>query len=372
MVSNSGLRPLGLRPAFGEHAWPLSRLASAAFCLSLALTVSLLRPADLRAQSSGNSQQGAADTNPGEAQAPANPSTTSDDPQSAGTQNPPASPGAGQTTATQKPAAKAAPSAQELANQVNNPAAPVTFIQFRDILAPNVPGANGATNSLQMQPVLPIGPFKAFPFVQLVKMTMPLYVAVPGSVDPALQQFGANGIGDLQFFDLVTIKQSWGRWGVGPTLVFPTATGNALGAGKWQAGPSVALIYTGIKNLTAGLIVQNPISYAGSPNRPSVNQMIITPTFTFNLKEGWFVGLSDYNFSFNWENGGAGTVPLGVQFGKVVTLGKQPFAMSFEAGGTAVRPAGTVNPGWIFGFEISPIFNFHIGPGEVVKARKQN
>ena len=46
--------------------------------------------------------------------------------------------------------------------------------------------------------------------------------------------------------------------------------------------------------------------------------MIITPTFTFNLKEGWFVGFSDYNFSFNWESGGAVTVPLGVQVGKVI------------------------------------------------------
>jgi len=52
-------------------------------------------------------------------------------------------------------------------------------------------------------------------------------------------------------------------------------------------------------SLTGGAIIQNPISYAGYPDRPGVNNMIITPTFTFNLKEGWFVGLSDYNFSFN-------------------------------------------------------------------------
>ena len=39
-----------------------------------------------------------------------------------------------------------------------------------------------------------------------------------------------------------------------------------------QAGPSVALIYTSIKNLGTGAIVQNPIS-----NRPDVNNMINTP-----------------------------------------------------------------------------------------------
>ena len=274
------------------------------------------------------------------------------------------------STAQKTTAATAtSPSAQDLANQVNNPAAPVTFIQFRNILVPAVPGTNGVTNSLQMQPVLPIGPFKSFPWVQLVKITMPLYVAVPGAVD--LQQFGATGVGDLQVFDLVSVKQSWGRWGFGPALVFPTASANLTGAGKWQVGPAIAAVYTGVKNLTVGAVVQNPISCAGDSTRPNVNNMLITPTLTFNLKDGWFVGESDYNWSFNWESSGAATIPLGVQVGKVVTIGRQPVSLSVEAGGTAVRPSGTPNPGWIWGFELSPIFNFHVGPGEKVKVRKQ-
>jgi hypothetical protein len=279
----------------------------------------------------------------------------------------------GQTPATQKTAitTAASPSAQDLANQVNNPAAPVTFIQFRDILVPVVPGTNGVTNSLQMQPVLPIGPFKSFPFVQLVKITMPLYVAVPGSAD--LQKFGVTGVGDLQVFDLLSIKQSWGRWGFGPALVFPTASARVIGSGKYQAGPAFAAIYTGVKNLTVGAVVQNPISYAGDPTRSNVNNMLITPTLTYNLKDGWFAGLSDYNWSFNWENDGAATIPLGVQVGKVVTIGRQPVSLSVEVGGTAVRPEGTPNPGWILGFELSPIFNFHVGPHDEtkIKARKQ-
>ena len=266
-------------------------------------------------------------------------------------------------------------SAQELANQVNNPAAPVTFIQFRNILLPSYPGLKGAINSLQLQPVLPIGPFQSFPYVQLLKITFPMATSTPGAA-PSVGCIGCGsgtqgvtGTGDMQLFDLVTFKQSWGRWGVGPILVFPTASQTILGAGKWQAGPSVAVIYTGIKNLTAGFVLQNPISYAGAANRPAVNQTIITPTFTFNLKDGWYVGMTDYNFSFNWENGGAPTIPLGMQVGKVVRIGKQPISMSIEAGGAAARPSGMPNPGLILGFEVSPIFNFHLGPGQKLKVR---
>ena len=72
---------------------------------------------------------------------------------------------ANQTSGQPPPGAQegASVSAQELANQVNNPAAPVTFVQFRDILIPSFPGFKGALNSLQMQPVLPIGPVSVLP-----------------------------------------------------------------------------------------------------------------------------------------------------------------------------------------------------------------
>ena len=43
--------------------------------------------------------------------------------------------------------------------------------------------------------------------------------------------------------------------------------------------------------------------------------------------------------------------------------------LDHEAGGAAARPSGVPNPGLILGFEVSPIFNFHVGPGEKVKVR---
>jgi hypothetical protein len=260
-------------------------------------------------------------------------------------------------------------SPQEIANQVNNPAAPVTFIQFRQVLVPKIPGTNGAASSLQIQPVLPVGPFASVPFVQLIKVTLPLYVNNPGIGNTPTEATPDSGLGDMQLFDLVSIKQSWGRWGFGPALVFPTASGSTLGAGKWQAGPAMAVIYTGTRNLTAGAVIQNPMSFAGDPDRSRVNQMLITPTFTFSLQHGWFAGMTDYNWSFNWEKGGAATIPLGVQVGKVVRIGRQPVSLSVEAGGTVVRPEDTPNPGWILGFELSPIFNFHLGPKEKVRLR---
>lgn len=273
-----------------------------------------------------------------------------------------------QAAADVTPAATApvsgASSDQALANQANNPTAPLTTVQLRDIYAPTA-SLPYTRNILQIQPVIPIGPFDRLPFVQLMKITMPFVETTPGS-------HGQTGMGDLTLFDLVTITQSWGRLGVGPYLVVPTATGNTLGAGKVQLGPSVGLIYTGIKNLVAGAVLQNPISFAGQKSRPTVNQLIVSPTLTYNLPGGWFAGLTDYSWSFNWRAGGSDVplVPLGLQIGRVVRIGKQPVSLSIEGGKAAWKPESGPDPGWIIGFEITPIFNFHIGPHHKIPLRR--
>jgi len=246
----------------------------------------------------------------------------------------------------------AATDARELANQVNNPAAPVTILQFRNVTLPAVAGTDGATNVFQIQPVLPIGPFAALPIVQLMKVTLP-FNSLPNPV-------GTSGVGDLQVFDLITIKAPWGRWGFGPALVFPTASDEALGQGKWQAGLAVALMYTRVKNLTIGAVWQNPFSFAGDSDRASVNNLIVTPTLTYTLEKGWFAGLSDFNWTFDWNDDGAATLLLGLQVGRVFSIGKQDVSLSFEAGGAAARPSTAPAPGWILGVEFTPIFKGHI------------
>ena len=235
-----------------------------------------------------------------------------------------------------------------LANQVNDPTAPLTLVQFRDVVAPSISGYSGAGNVLQVEPVFPIFPSRLLPFDQLVKMTLPF----PTTPNPGNE----TGFGDLQFFDLVSIKQSWGRWGVGPAFVFPTATSTSLGQGKWQAGPAVGAIYTGFNGLQLGGVVQNSTSFAGNSSRPNVNALTIGPTLTYNLPHGWFAGYSDFDWTFDWANGGAATIPVGVQVGKVFSIGKVPVSLSIESAYNVVRPSGVGVPEWLVCLELTVIF----------------
>lgn len=233
-----------------------------------------------------------------------------------------------------------------LANQINNPTAPVSLVQFRDIFVPSVPGYDNPANVFEVQPCLPIFGKGVIPFDQLLKLTIP-FPTTPG---PGSQ----TGLGDISLFDVVTFNQSWGKWGLGPSLTFPTATATALGQGKWQAGPAAAVIYAGVKDLQIGAVLQNSFSFAGSPGRPDVNTLSITPTLTYNLSHGWFVGYNDFDMTIDWKNGGAATIPVGPQAGKVFALGRVPVSLSFEGAWCPARASGS--PEWLVCLEFTVIF----------------
>jgi hypothetical protein len=98
---------------------------------------------------------------------------------------------------------------------------------------------------------------------------------------------GAYGFGDLNpSFFLVPAKTSRVIWGVGPTVVLPTATNPVLGQGKWSIGPSVVVLAQPGK-WTLGALVNNVFSFAGQSSRPAVNQMLFQYFINYNLQHGW-------------------------------------------------------------------------------------
>jgi hypothetical protein len=236
-----------------------------------------------------------------------------------------------------------------LANAANNPNAPIAQLQLRNVTAPAVPGLGGTGNLLQVFAVLPFQPSRIFPFPTMMKVTAPI-VTVSGPD-------GTTALGDIQVFDQVVFNAPWGSWAVGLSAVFPSATAKELGQDTWQLGPAAGIMFTGIKNLVVGAIFQNPVSLNSSSHRPNVNALTIAPTLTYNLPDGWFVGYSDFNWSFNWEQAGGSTIPLGIQAGKIVHIGKQPFSLSLEAGYNVVHPNyDTGTPRWMIGIEITALF----------------
>jgi hypothetical protein len=143
-------------------------------------------------------------------------------------------------------------------------------------------------------------------------------------------------------------------WGAGPAFVFPTATNDILGQGKFSLGPSfVALAQPG--HWTLGFLVNNVWSLAGSGNRPDVNQMLLQYFINYNMKRGWYLSFSPI-ITANWKasDDNVWTVPFGGGIGRVMKLGFQPVSILAQFYGNAIHPPGA-SP---FGLRVQIAFLF--------------
>lgn len=155
---------------------------------------------------------------------------------------------------------------------------------------------------------------------------------------PSLADFAGStsGFGDLTYVGLFTPNEpkriGSGKliWAIGPTLIFPTASEDVLGQGKYQAGIAGAAAYLG-KNWTLGIFPQHWWSFAGDDNRANVNRTNIQYFVYRKLPNQWSVGASP-TISVNW-NGRSGTevdVPIGMGINKTAFIGRLPVRFGLE------------------------------------------
>ena len=236
------------------------------------------------------------------------------------------------------------PSEQSLQAQATNPNAPLIQMSVFNTFVPSSYGGEGYSNQLLIQPVIPIAAQSWFPVAQILRPSLPI-LTTPGPDR-------VTGLGDFAFFDVfVPDHYPWGSWGLGVTAVFPTATDDRLGAGKWQLGPAATLLFQGIENLQLGMILQNPISFAGDGDRPGVNMLLFQPIAQYNLPKGWYVGMGDFTWLFDWKDDGAATIPLALQVGRVLPFLGQQWNLGLEGAYTVVHPGPA--PRWSIRLGIS-------------------
>jgi hypothetical protein len=105
----------------------------------------------------------------------------------------------------------------------------------------------------------------------------------------------------------------------------PTAANEALGQGKWGAGPIAGVQWSGVQ-WTLGALINNIWSFAGDTSRPAVNQMQLQPEVNYNFKDNPNRYLSfSPTIIANWQASGGErwTVPISLGIGQLVKFGRQ-------------------------------------------------
>ena len=211
----------------------------------------------------------------------------------------------------------------DLAKAAQNPVGDLISLPFQNNMNFDVGPADRTQNVLNIQPVWPIALSKNWNFITRT--------IVPVISQPAPGTERTNGLGDLNFTGFFSPKQP-GKiiWGVGPTLVFPTATDDVTGTDKWSAGPSVVVL-TMPGQWVIGALVSNVWSFSGDDERADVNSFLMQYFVNYNLPDGWYLTSAPI-ITANWEaeSGEQWTVPFGGGIGRVFRIGRQPINMQTQ------------------------------------------
>jgi hypothetical protein len=225
------------------------------------------------------------------------------------------------------------PAEMDLAKKAQNPISNMISLPFQNNINTGIGPNDETQNILNIQPVLP---FSLNDDWNLITRTILPVISQPDVLTGGNGR--KDGLGDLNFTSFFSPADS-GKviWGVGPTFVLPTATDDALGADKWDAGASLVVL-TMPGNWVVGSLFSQIWSFAG--DGPQDVSLFTWQYFVnYNLPNKWYLTSAPIvtaNFEANSDN--RWTVPLGGGVGKVFKIGDQPINAQLSAYKNVVAP----------------------------------
>jgi len=244
------------------------------------------------------------------------------------------------------------PSAADVARELSNPNTALASLNFKNqfrTFTGDLPNADDQSSyTLLFQPTFP------FPFENGDKLiwrpALPVIVGQPVFNPDTMDFDSKSALGDFAF-DLAYAPKTGGGLilALGLITSIPTAT-NDLGFDRWTLGPEF-MIGKVAKSYVVGVFPNHQWDIAGS-GKKGVSLTTIQPFATYLPGGGWNIG-SGPIITYNWKSE-QWIVPIQVNFGKTVTLGKTPIKLGLEVNYFADKPDG-VGPEWMIGLNISPV-----------------
>lgn len=225
---------------------------------------------------------------------------------------------------------------EDAAMAAQNPLANVISVPFQNNTNFGIGIYDKTSNVTNIQPILPVTLGKKG-WLLINRFIIPFPKSTP--VPEFENEGNITGIGDVTYtaWFAPPVKGKL-TWGFGPITIWPTASDEVLGQGKFSIGPSFVFVY-GTPKYMAAAIISNWFSVAGDSDRPDVNTFYFQYIFTYFLQNKWYLSTAPINLA-NWEanDGQKWTVPLGGGFGKMFNLGKLPMDFQIQGFYNVIKP----------------------------------
>jgi len=251
--------------------------------------------------------------------------------------------------------------AAELAKQLSNPVASLISVPFQANYDFDIgPTGNGSRFTLNIQPVIPIPISKDWNLI--VRTIMPI-ISQHDVFYPALPQDRTqSGLGDItqSFFFSPKLPGPGGIiWGLGPVVLYPSATDDLLGGEKWGLGPTLVLLKQD-KGWTFGVLANQIWSIAGNDNRQNISATFLQPFVNYTTKTHTTFGV-DTESTYDWKDS-QWTVPINAFVSQILKIGKQPVSIQLGVRYYADGPSGA--PDWGVRLNFTLLFPEHKHPVE--------
>jgi len=204
------------------------------------------------------------------------------------------------------------------ASQANNPLADMRAFNLHNYYIPELSGGVDETaNSFVLRYAQPVGNW-------LMRASLPFNRVPVGPGETA------SGVGDLDVFFayLFDTGNPARSFGVGPQLVAPTASKDATGTGKWQAGAAAVYFDATSKLFQWGGLVTYRTDVAGDDDRADTSLLAVQPFYFLQLGGGTYLRGSPI-WAFDLEND-AYHVPMGLGIGRVIATPGTVFNVFIE------------------------------------------
>jgi hypothetical protein len=223
-----------------------------------------------------------------------------------------------------------------LTNQANNPVTPLPELLVQNYLMPAPQGYDGRLADEQLLRLY--WPFMVSGVQNILRIYQPIVT------EPLFPHGRDAGFGDTTVFDLALHKQGKLTLGGGPVLVFPSASHDNMGDGKWQAGVAGSVVTETTWGLLATIVTYSHSFSGYGSGRPSTQVVGVQPLAHYNFNYGYYLRSSGiWNFDYGDHTS---VIPIGFGAGKVTRLRSGIITNVYIEFQRAVHYTGTGSPIW--------------------------